>query len=66
MQAQQVKGIARTCQDVMDFEGFLADETGDGIMVVKNGKIYSKMYRLVDSNFVTEPEDRQLEILEKV
>lgn len=50
--------IARTVQEVLDFDGI----TKEGIIVA--GKCYSKLYKLIDSNFVTEPEDKQEEFLE--
>lgn len=52
-----VKKIARTVQEVMDFNGI----TKEGIIVA--GKSYSKLYKLVDSNFVTEPEVKQEEFI---
>lgn len=54
-----VKGRARSVQDILDFDGI----TDDGIIVSKDH--YSKLYKLVDSNFVTEPEDEQEEVLLK-
>lgn len=56
-QKKKPKTIARTVQQVLDFEGI----TRDGI-IISNGN-YSKLYHLVDSNFVTEPESRQEDIL---
>lgn len=53
-----IKGLARSVQDVLDFEGV----TQGGIFIGKGG-FYSKLYKLVDSNFVTEPDDKQWEIL---
>lgn len=49
--------IYRTVQEVLDFTGI----TPDGIIIAGNN--YSKLYRLIDSNFVTEPEDKQWESL---
>lgn len=54
----QSKTVKRTVQEVLDFEAI----TVDGIIISKNE--YSKLYKLVDSNFVTEPEDKQYEYLE--
>lgn len=53
-----IKGLARSVQDVLDFTGISLD----GIIEGKGG-YYSKLYKLVDSNFVTEPEDKQWEFL---
>jgi len=50
--------IARTVQEILDFEAI----TTDGIIISKSD--YSKLYRLIDSNFVTEPEEKQKEVLE--
>jgi len=52
--------IARTVQEVLDFEGI----TVDGIVIANGGRHFSKLYKLTDSNFVTEPEERQLDTLE--
>lgn len=49
--------ISRTVQDVLDFDGI----TAEGIIVA--GKCYSKLYKLIDSNFVTEPESKQVDVL---
>ncbi|MBQ9708692.1 MAG: DUF87 domain-containing protein [Firmicutes bacterium] len=57
---KQTKGLARTCQDILDFHGI----TADGIITSKDFKQYSKLYKLIDSNFVTEPEEKQEEIIE--
>lgn len=54
---KRLKGLSRSVQDVLDFEGI----TEDGIIISKN--YYSKLYKLVDSNFVTEPEDTQVDVL---
>lgn len=51
------KGIARSVQDILDFEYI----TQDGI--ISNKGHYSKLYHLIDSHFTTEPEDKQMEIL---
>ena len=56
---KRIKGIARSCQDVLDFTGI----TQDGIVVTNNGTGFSKLYELIDSNFVTEPDSKQEEIL---
>lgn len=50
--------IARTVQEVLDFTGI----TQEGILI--SGKGYSKLYHLEDSNFVTEPDEKQIEYLE--
>lgn len=52
------KGLARSVQDVLDFEGI----TNDGVVISNDN--YSKLYKLIDSNFVTEPEYKQDEVLE--
>ncbi len=49
--------IARTVQEILDFQGI----TADGIIVA--GDCYSKLYRLIDANFVTESEDKQLDMM---
>lgn len=49
--------IARTVQEVLDFTGI----TSEGIIVA--GDCYSKLYKLTDSNFVTETEDKQLDYM---
>lgn len=51
------KKMPKSVQDVLDFDGI----TTDGI-IIANGN-YSKLYHLVDSNFVTEPEERQKDVL---
>ena len=51
--------ISRSCQDLLDF----VDITKDGIIITNNGGSYSKLYYLVDSNFVTEPDEKQEDIL---
>lgn len=51
--------IARTVQEVLDFDGI----TADGIIIAGNGNNYSKLYKLIDSNFVTEPEEKQKDVL---
>lgn len=53
-----VKGLAKSVQDILDFEGI----TQGGIVIGKGG-FYSKLYKLIDSNFVTEPDDKQWEVL---
>ena len=55
---KSVKGLSRSVQDILDFEGI----TQNGIIIARGG-YYTKLYRIVDSNFVTEPEDRQWEVL---
>jgi type IV secretory pathway VirB4 component len=55
---KSVKGLAKSVQDVLDFEGI----TQNGIIIGKGG-FYSKLYKLIDSNFVTEPDDKQWEVL---
>lgn len=49
--------IKRTAQEILDFDGI----TKEGIIV--SGKCYSKLYKLIDSNFVTEPEEKQIDVL---
>lgn len=49
--------IARTVQEVLDFTGI----TPEGIIVA--GDCYSKLYKLTDSNFVTETEEKQLDYM---
>ena len=51
--------ISRSCQELLDF----VDITKDGIIITNNGGSYSKLYYLVDSNFVTEPDEKQEDIL---
>lgn len=50
--------ISRTVQEVLDFDGI----TKEGIVIA--GKCYSKLYKLVDSNFITEPENKQEDFLD--
>ena len=52
------KVIARTVQEVLDFDGI----TEEGIIISRGN--YSKLYALVDSNFVTEPDDKQEDMLD--
>ena len=52
------KVIKRTVQEVLDFKGI----TEDGIISSKKN-CYSKLYLLEDSNFVTEPENKQVDAL---
>lgn len=52
-----LKGRAKSVQDVLAFEGI----TNDGV-IIANG-YYSKLYKLIDSNFITEPEDKQYDVL---
>ena len=57
-----VKGRAKSVQDVLDFE----EIKESGIIVSRlsmTAKYYSKLYKLIDSNFITEPDDKQWEIL---
>ena len=54
------KKMARTVQEVLDFSGI----TENGIMISYDKKHYSKLYALVDSNFITEPEENQVTIIE--
>lgn len=49
--------VSRTVQDIFNYEGI----TPQGIISC-NGS-YSKLFKLIDSNFVTEPEDKQIDIL---
>ena len=56
---KKIKGLARTVQDILDFDGI----TNSGIIINKNH--YSKLYRLIDINFVSEPDDKQEEVLSK-
>ena len=58
---KKLKGLARTCQDLMDFDYI----TEDGIIVTNNGYSFSKLYMLPDSNFVTETEEKQIDLIEK-
>ena len=53
------KKMAKSVQEVLDFSGI----TEDGILISKSGRHYSKLYRLVDSNFITEPEENQYTII---
>lgn len=57
VEKKRIKGLAKSVQDIIDFDGI----TTDGIIV--QGNCYSKLYHLVDSNFVTEPEIKQEEVL---
>lgn len=59
---QSVKGRSKSVQDILDFEEIKAN----GIIVSKlstTAKYYSKLYKLIDSNFITEPDEKQWEIL---
>lgn len=56
---KSVKGLARTVQDVLQIDGI----TNNGIVIYRNQ--YSKLYHLIDSNFVSEPDDVQEELLKK-
>lgn len=56
---RNIKGISRTVQDILDFEGIMPDG-----VIVKHGigakKAYSRLYYLVDANFIAqEEEDRE-------
>lgn len=53
----KVKKMPKSVQEVLDFDYI----TTDGI-IIKSG-CFSKLYSLTDSNFVTEQEDRQAEIV---
>lgn len=50
--------MARTVQEVLDFEAI----TSDGTIVTKGGN-YSKLYKLTDSNFITESDEKQGDII---
>lgn len=57
-----VRGLAKSVQDILDFDGI----TDGGIIIGKpQGKYccFSKLYKLIDSNFVTEPDEKQWEVL---
>ena len=56
---KSVKGLARTVQDILQIDGI----TNNGIVIYRNQ--YSKLYHLIDSNFVSEPDDVQAELLKK-
>lgn len=56
-QRKKVAKMARSVQDILAFDGI----TNSGIIIQNNN--YSKLYHLVDSNFVTEPEEKQADIL---
>lgn len=45
--------LSNTVQNAIEFENI----TTDGILI--NGNYYSKLFKLIDSNFVTETEDKQ-------
>ncbi len=49
--------MAKSVQDVLAFDGI----TKEGIIVA--GNCYSKLYKLVDSNFITEHEEKQIDYL---
>lgn len=49
--------MARTVQEVLDFDGI----TSDGTVLTKG--CYSRLYRLTDSNFITESEEKQGDII---
>ena len=51
------KLILKSMQDVLDFEQIHEDG------IIESKGYYSKLYNLVDSNFVTEPEDKQVDYL---
>ena len=53
-----LKGRANAVQDIMAFEGI----TQDGIIIAK--EYYTKLYKLTDSNFATEPEEKQYDVLQ--
>lgn len=50
--------MAKSVQEVLDFTAI----TQEGIIVSKGGN-YSKLYSLVDSNFITESDERQEDII---
>lgn len=50
--------IARTVQEVLDFEAI----TADGMILTKGGN-YSRLYSLTDSNFITESDEKQGDII---
>lgn len=52
------KKIARSVQEVLDYEYI----TEDGIIVTKGGN-FSKLYKLTDSNFITESDEKQYDIV---
>lgn len=54
---QGKKVILKSMQDVLDFEQIHEDG------IIENKGYYSKLYHLVDSNFVTEPEEKQVDFL---
>lgn len=54
----KVKKMATTVQEVLDFEKI----TEDGIIFTKGGN-YSKLYKIEDANFITESDNKQVDIL---
>lgn len=56
------KKMSKTVQEFIGtvFEGI----TDEGVVAVGNGQ-YSKLYQLIDCNFSTEPENRQIELMER-
>ena len=54
----QKKVIDKTVQDCLKFE-----EVYDDGLIKVDKDTYSKLYELIDSNFITEPEDKQEDLL---
>lgn len=50
--------MAKSVQDVLDFQSI----TKEGVIISRGGN-FSKLYKLVDSNFITESEERQEDII---
>lgn len=55
---RQKKVIDKTVQDCLKFE-----EVYDDGLIKVDKDTYSKLYELIDSNFITEPEDKQEDLL---
>lgn len=55
--SSEMKAMARTAQEVLQFDGI----TADGVLA--NGNTYSKIWHLIDSNFDTETGERQEQLL---
>lgn len=51
------KKIARTVQEAIKIDGLFPDGT------ILSNKKYSRLYNLTDANFITEPEEKQVDIL---
>lgn len=49
-----VRGVSRSVQDILDFQNITTDS---GILRTKGG--FSKLYRLIDGNFATEPDEKK-------